>query len=114
MFGGLGNLANMMKQAKHLKENMAQMQEALAEQRYEADAGAGMVKAIVNGKAELMDIKIDPKAVEDVELLEDTIKAAVAAAVTKAQEGAKAEMAKLTGGMDIPGLQDMLGDGGAS
>ena len=111
MFGGLGNLAGMMKQAKALQENMQQLQAQLAEQRHEADAGAGLVRAVVNGKSELVEIKIDPSATSDVELLEDMIKAAIGAASAKAQESVKAEMAQLTGGMNIPGLSDMLGGG---
>ena len=62
MFGALGDLASLMKQAKSMQENMQKLQESLAEQRYEAEAGAGMVRAVVNGKSELVDIKIDPKA----------------------------------------------------
>ena len=111
MLGGLGNLAGLMKQAKSLQENMAKVQEALAQQRFEADAGAGMVRAEVNGKGELIQVKIDPKATEDVELLEDLVKAAVCAAAAKAQEGMKAEMAKLTGGLNLPGLTELMGQG---
>jgi len=50
MLGGLGNLGAMLKQAKSLQENMQKMQEALAQKKFEADAGAGMVRATVNGK----------------------------------------------------------------
>jgi nucleoid-associated protein EbfC len=111
MFGGLGNLAGLMKQAKSMQENMQKMQESLAQQRFEAEAGAGMVRAVVNGRSELVDIKIDPQAVSDVELLEDMIKAAMAAACTKAHDGVRAEVSKLTGGLNIPGLSDLLGGG---
>ena len=111
MFGGIGNLANVLKQAGQMKENMAKMQEELAKMTYAADAGAGLVRVTVNGRSELVDIKIEPKAVEDVELLEDLIKGAVSAASRKAQEGMKEELAKLTGGLSIPGLEDMLGGG---
>jgi DNA-binding YbaB/EbfC family protein len=111
MFGGLGNIGTLLKQAKSLQENMQKMQESLAQQRFEGEAGAGLVRAVVNGKGELMDIKIDPQAVTDVELLEDMVKAAVAAANRKAQEGVKEEMSKLTGGLNIPGLTDLLGGG---
>lgn len=111
MFGGLGNLGALFKQAKSLQENMQKLQETLAQQRHEADAGAGMVRAEVDGKGELLRIKIDPKAVEDVELLEDMITAAVSAATRKAHEGMKAEMSKLTGGLNIPGLGELMGQG---
>ncbi|GMU19915.1 MAG: hypothetical protein AMXMBFR13_00190 [Phycisphaerae bacterium] len=109
MFGGLGNFASMIKQAKSLQENMQKVQEELAQQRHEADAGAGMVRAQVDGRGELVSIKIDPQATSDVELLEDLVKAAVVSAVRKSHEAMKAEMAKLTGGLNIPGLTDMMG-----
>ncbi len=111
MFGALGNLGGMLKQAKALQENMQKMQETLAAQRYDADAGAGMVRAQVNGKGELVQIKIDPGATQDIELLEDMITAAVSAANRKAQESMKSEMAKLTGGLNIPGLSELMGPG---
>lgn len=111
MFGNLGNIAGMMKQAKALQENMQKMQEELVQKRFEAEAGAGMVKATVNGRGELVQIKIDPSAAGDVELLEDLVVAAVGAAAKKAQDAAKEEMAQLTGGMNIPGLSDMMGQG---
>ncbi len=111
MFGGLGNIAGMMKQAKALQENMKKMQEELLQKRFEAEAGAGMVKATVNGKGELMQIKIDPSAAEDVELLEDLVVAATGAAAKKAQDAIKEEMTQMTGGMDLPGLSDLMGQG---
>jgi len=111
MLGGLGNLGAIFKQAKSLQENMQKIQEALAQKRFEADAGAGLVTATVDGKGELLRVKIDPKATEDIELLEDMIQAAVSAAMRKAQEDMKAEIARLTGGLNLPGLTDLLGQG---
>ncbi|HOW72444.1 MAG TPA: YbaB/EbfC family nucleoid-associated protein [Phycisphaerae bacterium] len=111
MLGALGNLGAMLKQAKSLQENMQKIQAELLRKRFEADAGAGLVKAIVDGKGELVQIKIDPKATGDVELLEDMIKAAISAAAQKARESASADIAQLTGGMNIPGLTDLLGQG---
>ena len=73
---------------------------------------AGLVRATVNGRGELVGIKIDPKAAEDVELLEDLVKGAVATATRKAQEQIKADFAEMTGGLDIAGLGDMLGGQG--
>ena len=109
MLSGLGNLAGLLKQAKSLQENMQKMQESLAQRRFEGDAGAGLVRAQVNGKGDLVDIKIDPKAAEDVELLEDLIKAAIGVATQKAHEEMKAEMARLTGGLNVPGLPGLFG-----
>ncbi len=109
MLGNLGNLAGLMKSAAALQGQMARMQEELARRRFDADAGAGMVRATVDGKGTLLDVKIEPAAVEDVELLEDLIKGAVGAAVAKSQEAMKTELAGLTGGLNIPGLTEMLG-----
>jgi nucleoid-associated protein EbfC len=112
MFGGLGNLAGILKQAKSLQDNMQKMQEEMAAQRYEGDAGAGMVRAEVNGKLELLRIKIDPAAAKDVELLEDLIVAATGAAARKAQDAMKEQMSQLTGGLNLPGLAELLGGQG--
>jgi hypothetical protein len=111
MLSSLGNLAEMLKQAKSLQENMKKMQDRLAEQRFEAEAGAGLVRAVVNGKGELVRVNIDPPAAADIEMLEDLITAAVGAATAKASEAMKAQMAQLTGGLNIPGLTDLLGQG---
>ena len=111
MLGGLGNLAGIMKTAKDLQENMQRMQSELANRRFEADAGGGMVRVTVDGKSTLIDIKIDPQAAKDVELLEDLVKAAIGAAMSKSQEAMKTEMAGLTGSLNIPGLSEMLGGG---
>lgn len=110
--GNLGNLAGLLKTAKDLQSNMAKMQEQLANKRFEGDAGGGMVRAVVDGRGTLVDVKIEPAAAKDVELLEDLVKAAVSAATTKSQEAARNEMAALTGGLNIPGLGDMLAGGG--
>ena len=107
---GFGDLSKMLGQFKGIQENIQRMQEELELKVVEAGSGGGMVKAWVNGKGELVDLKIDPSAVDanDVEMLEDLVKAAVSAAVSKSQDQAKEEMAKLTGGLNIPGL-DQLG-----
>jgi hypothetical protein len=111
MFGSLGNLKDLMKSARELQGNMARLQEEMAARRYDGVAGGEMVKATVDGRGTLVDIKIDPKATGDVELLEDLVKAAVSAASAKAQEGMKSEMAAMTGGLDLGGLGRMLGGG---
>jgi DNA-binding YbaB/EbfC family protein len=111
MLGGLGNLAGILKSARELQGTVAKLQAELATRRYHGDAGGGMVRATVDGKGTLVDIKIDPQAAKDVELLEDLVKAAVGAATAKSQEAVKNEMANLTGGLNIPGLSDMLGGG---
>ena len=101
--GGMGNL---MKMAQQAQKQMAQLQEELAEKTIEAGAGGGMVTATVNGKQELISIRIEKDVVDpqDVEMLQDLIVAAVNEALRKAQEMISGEMNKITGGMNIPGL----------
>ena len=100
------NFGNIMKQAKKLQERMASLQNELALRTVEASAGGGMVSVLVNGKHDLVSLKIEKEVVnpEDVEMLQDLILAAVNEGMRKAQEMAAAEMAKLTGGINIPGL----------
>lgn len=100
------NMGKMMKQVQKMQAEMARIQEELAEREVKANAGGGMVEVTANGKQEILDIKIDPEAVdpEDVEMLEDMILAAVNEAMRQAQEMASQEMQKVTGGMNIPGL----------
>jgi nucleoid-associated protein EbfC len=98
---------NPMQQVKALQDKMAKMQEELAFKQIEASAGGGMVVAVMNGRQELLSIKIDPQVVEpnDVEMLEDLVVAAVNDALRKSQEMAAAEMGKIAGGLNIPGLK---------
>ncbi len=95
-----------MKQAQKLQEKMAKVQEELAAKTVEATSGGGMVTAVVNGKFELMSIRIEKDVVnpDDIDMLQDLIIAAVNEGVRKAQEMASAEMAKVTGGMKLPGM----------
>ncbi len=100
------NIGNIMKQAKKLQERMTSLQNELALRTVEASAGGGMVSVLVNGKHELVSLKIEKEVInpEDVDMLQDLIMAAVNEGMRKAQEMASAEMAKLTGGINIPGL----------
>ncbi len=111
--GGLGNLAGIFKQAKEMQSKMAAMQEAMASARFEAASGAGAVTATVNGRMELVDLKIRPDTAKsgDVELMEDLVKSAVSAAQRKANDGIKEEMQKVTGGLNLPGLNELMGGG---
>ena len=111
MFGGLGNLTGLLKTARDLQGNMAKLQESLAAKRHEGVAGGDLVRAIVDGKGVLVDIKIDPRAVADIELLEDMLKAAIGAAFTRSQEAMKQEMSALTGGLDLSNFSNLLGGG---
>lgn len=100
------NMNKLMKQAQQMQAKMAKMQEELEEKTMEVTAGGGAIKVVVNGKQELLDIKIDPDVVdpEDVEMLEDLVLAAVNEAMRKVQDMLSQEMSKLTGGMNIPGM----------
>lgn len=99
-------MGNMMKQAQKLQAKMLRLQDELAEKTIESTAGGGMVKVVANGKQQIVAIQIEKEVVDpdDVEMLQDLIMAAVNDALTKSQEMVSAEMAKLTGGMSIPGL----------
>jgi DNA-binding YbaB/EbfC family protein len=99
-------MGNMMKQAQKLQSKIFKLQEELADRTVETTVGGGMVKAVANGKQELLSIKIDPEVVDpnDVQMLEDLIVAAVNDVLKKAQEMVSEEMTKLTGGFKIPGI----------
>ncbi len=112
MLGGLGNITGLFKQAKEIQERLAGIQRELAAHRYNGEAGGGAVVATVNGRGTLTDIRIKPEAAGDIELLEEMIKGAVSVATTKAQEASKAELAQLTGGLNLPGLGELLGSSG--
>ncbi len=100
------NFGNIMKQAKQLQEKMMRLQEEMASKTIEATAGGGMVSVVVNGKNDIVSLKIDREVVnpDDVGMLQDLIMAAVNEGIRRAQEMASSEMAKLTGGLNIPGL----------
>ena len=100
------NLTGMMKQAQKLQAKMMEMQQEVGNRTVSAQAGGGMVEAVVNGRQELVTLRIDPEVVvaEDVEMLQDLILAALNEALNRSREMMAAEMAKLTGGMQIPGL----------
>ena len=100
------NFGNIMKQAQQMQQKMMRLQEELALKTVEATSGGGMITAVVNGKYELVSLKIEKEVVnpDDIDMLQDLIVAAVNEGVRKAQELAAAEMAKITGGLNIPGL----------
>ncbi|ERJ82736.1 DNA-binding protein, YbaB/EbfC family [Peptostreptococcaceae bacterium oral taxon 113 str. W5053] len=101
-----GNMNNMMKQVQKMQKQMEEAQAKLDETEVTGSAGGGMVEAVVNGKKELLSVKIKPDVVdpEDVEMLEDLVVAAVSEAIRKADEMANTEMGKLTGGINFPGF----------
>ena len=105
MPGGM-NQAAMMKQAQKLQQEMLRMQQEQETKTYTAKAGGGMVSATVNGKHEVVNIEINPEAVDpdDVEMLQDMIMAAVNEAMRTADAESANNMSRLTGGMNLGGL----------
>ena len=105
MPGGM-NQAAMMKQAQKLQQEMLRMQQEQEAATYSAKAGGGMVTATVNGKHEVVELQINPEAVDpdDVEMLQDMVMAAVNEAMRTADAAAANNMSKLTGGLNLGGL----------
>ena len=101
-----GNMNNLMKQAQKMQRQMEEAQKELEEKEVTAAAGGGAVEVTVSGKHEITKVKLSPEVVDpdDIEMLEDLVAAAVNATVKQVDETAEAEMGKLTGGMNIPGL----------
>jgi nucleoid-associated protein EbfC len=102
----MNNFQNLLKQAQKMQAKVTQMQAELADRKVEASAGGGMVTAVVNGRQELVALKLEREVVnpDDVEMLEDLILAAVNEAMGRAGEVAAEEMRKITGGLNLPGL----------
>ena len=105
MPGGMNQMA-MMKQAQKMQQELLRMQEEQETKVYTASAGGGMVSASVNGKHEVVDLKINPEAVDpdDVEMLQDMVMAAVNEAMRTADAEAANNMSRLTGGLNLGGL----------
>jgi hypothetical protein len=97
---------NFLKQAQELQEKIKKMQEGLVNMTAAGSSGGDMVKAVVNGRHEVIEVKIAKEVVSqgDLEMLEDLVASAVNNAMHKMDETVKQEMARLTGGLQIPGL----------
>ena len=102
----LGNMNQMLKMAQKMQQDIARTQEEMGEKVVEASAGGGAVIATVNGRKELLALKIEPEVVtpDDVEMLEDMIVAAINQAMRQAEEMMAEAMAKITGGIKLPGM----------
>jgi nucleoid-associated protein EbfC len=100
------DVMSMMKQARKLQEQVQNLQEELAHKTVEAASGGGMVRAVVNGRQELLSVRIAPEIVsgDDIAMLEDLVCAAVNEALRSARALMQEEMTKLTGGIRIPGI----------
>lgn len=114
----LKDLAGLMGNAGQIKEKFEAMQEQLAGKTVEAEAGAGAVRVTVNGKLQVTAVKLDPSMTAalvgegdqaDLGLIEELVVSATNAALAKAQHMIKDEMAELTGGMNLPGMDQLMG-----
>lgn len=106
MASGFGDMSSLLKQAQDMQRRMADAQRQLGERILEGSSGGGVVKAFVNGNQELQAVKIQKAAVDpnDVDTLEDLVTAAVRQAMQAAKELREREMAKVTGGLNLPGM----------
>ena len=106
MTGSFGDMGSLLKQAQRMQREIARLKETLKEKVVEGTAGGGAVRATANAAGELLALKIDPQAVDpkDVSMLEDLIVAAVSAALKKAEALHQEEIARITGGLNLPGL----------
>lgn len=104
--GGGANMNQMIKQAQKMQEQMLKMQEEMEAKTYEAAAGGGAVKVVIDGKRELLEVAIAPEVVDpdDVEMLQDLIVAAVNEGLRKVESDSTAQLGSITGGLNIPGL----------
>jgi hypothetical protein len=102
----MANLGDLMKQAQQLQTKLAHAQEEAAGKTVEASAGGNMVTAVVNGRLEVVSLRIDPTVLSggDVEMLQDLVIAAVNEGIRKAQQMMAEVMGKAAGGLKIPGL----------
>ena len=99
MKGGLGNL---MKQAQQMQENMRKMQDQLASVEVEGESGAGMVKVVMTCKHDVKRVSIDPSVMDDKEMLEDLVAAAVNDAVRRVESTVQEKMSGFTSGLQLP------------
>lgn len=101
--GGI-DMQKLMKEAQRIQAQMAKVEEKLADKTVEGTSGGGMVRVTITCSLQVKSVEIDPSVVDpsDVDMLQDLIVAAVNAAIAKAQETVKEEMAKVTGGASLP------------
>ena len=106
MGGGPQNMQAMLRQAQKMQEDMAAKQEELNEREYDISAGGGVVNVKINGKKEIVAIDLAPEIVDpdDIETLSDILVAAVNEAIKRVEDTNSAELNKITGPMNIPGL----------
>lgn len=101
---GMGNMQGMMKKMQKMQKEMMQAQEELNAQQFEGTAGGGMVKVVMNGQREVLEVSLDPSTVDpdDVEMLQDLIIVATNDALKKVEETTASKMGKFTQGLNLP------------
>ncbi len=101
---------DMLKQVQKMQEDMANLQADLDEREFKATSGGGAVSVSVNGKHEILELKISPDIVdpEDTEMLEDLVTVAINEAIATATKTSEEEMGAITGGLNIPGMPGMF------
>lgn len=104
MRGGNGNMQNMMKQMQKMQKKMAEAQEELGQEKIEGTAGGGMVTVVVTGHKEVVEVRINPEAVDpdDVEMLQDLVLTATNDALKRVEELTNNTMGQFTKGMNLP------------
>jgi conserved hypothetical protein TIGR00103 len=104
--GGVSNMNSMIKRAQKMQEEMARIQQELEQKTFDVTSGGGMVKVTITGKREIKAIELKPEIVDpdDIEMLQDTIAAAVNEAIRKVDEESEKEMSKVTQGLNLPGM----------
>ena len=97
-----GGIAGLMKQAQQMQDNMKKVQDSLGSIEVEGQAGAGMVKITMTCKHDVRRVTIDPSVMDDKEMLEDLIAAAVNDAVRRGEQVSQERMAGFTAGLNLP------------
>jgi len=103
---GIGNMGNLMKQAKKLQAELERKQEEIAKMKVEATSGGGMVTATVNGRGELLNLAVEKEVVDpnDVDMLADLVIAAVQEAQKNAHDRSQELLGPLAQGLNLPGM----------
>ncbi|MEG1862266.1 MAG: YbaB/EbfC family nucleoid-associated protein [Oscillospiraceae bacterium] len=106
MGGGAQNMNQIIKQAQKMQDEMKELQDKLDITEYQGESGGGLVKVTVTGKHDAVAVKIDPSAidVDDIEMLEDLVAAALNDGISKARADGEVQMEGITGGMNLPGM----------
>ncbi len=105
-FGSMGDMGKMMQQIQKMQQDLEDVQAEVEKKTVEAQAGGGVVRVVCNGAMEVVDIEIDPDAVDpdDVEMLSDLVIAAVNEGLRSARDMVKSEMEQVTGGLNLPNI----------